>query len=51
MKTKAIRLEDQQFHKRLMRMKLRHGFSSIEAMLKGWEKVYNLYLRELKHGN
>jgi hypothetical protein len=44
---KAIRIQDKQFHKRLMRMKLKHGFTSIEAMLKGWEKVYKVYLKEV----
>lgn len=40
MKTKAIRLQDPKFHKQLMRIKLRHGFSSMEQMLKAMTKLY-----------
>jgi len=47
MVTKAVYLKDLKFHKRLISMKNKHGFSSVEKMLKGWEKVYKIYLREL----
>jgi hypothetical protein len=44
---KHIRITDEKLHKRLLKIKLKHGFSSMEAMIKGMEKVYISYRKQL----
>ena len=43
-----IKIADERFYKRLLQIKAKHGFSSLEAMLKGMEKVYKIHLKELR---
>ena len=43
-----IKISDTDFYKRLLMIKAKHGFSSLEAMLKGMETVYKLHLKEAR---
>ena len=42
-----IKISDEKFYKRLLQIKARHGFSSLEAMLKGMEFIYKTKIKEL----
>jgi hypothetical protein len=52
---KQIILNDEKFHKDLLQIKAKHGFTSIEAMLKGMLIIYKAHKKELlerrKNGN
>lgn len=45
---KDIKINDVEFHKHLLKMKINHGFSSIEELLKSMEKVYSKELNKLR---